>query len=47
MEQKANAEYPALFFFDRQGKIVYQDLGISAKQEKYVMMLENARKAIN
>ncbi|WP_157274843.1 hypothetical protein [Pedobacter sp. Leaf194] len=47
MEQKANIEYPAFFFFDSQGKIVYQDSGISAKQEKYVMMLENARKAIN
>ncbi|GAA4210047.1 hypothetical protein GCM10022289_36720 [Pedobacter jeongneungensis] len=44
---KATPDYPAYFFFNSKGEIIYQNSGISDQKEKYIKMLENAKLALD
>jgi len=44
--QKTSTDFPAYFFFNKSGTIIYQDSGVSKEQEKYVNMFDNVRIAL-
>lgn len=46
LAKKTTLAYPAYFFFNPQGELVYQDAGVSDQKEKYLKMFENARSSL-
>lgn len=47
LAKKTTPDYPAYFFFNPQGELIYQDSGVSDQKEKYVKMFENARSVLD